>query len=251
MLERVYQHVIATIGQPVPADGFGSWPGLPESAGAVGRHFYVWLFLAAWPAAQRFYAARELPKDSWRSAANLGAMRAHRAVTGQSGLGLFDGLYGPALFLRGAMHKIGLLEYNRGRVALGNGACGHALGVHIGSERLDPATCDESFALAGEFFARHFPEEPVGLFSCESWLMDPQLAEYLPEDSNIVRFQRRFHLLPRGSGLVSDQMIREYVFGASRVPLDELPQETTLQRAYVEHLRSGRHWYQRDRLDVG
>lgn len=245
ILDRVYQEVRATIGQPVAAAGPRGWPGLPASAGAVGMHLYVWVFLAAWPAAQGFYADRGIPEHTWRTTSSLGeVMRAHRH-TGHSGLGLFDGLYGPPLQLRGAMYQLGLLSFNRGQVSLGNGACGHALGVHIGSEPLDPARCDESFALARTFFAQHFPEEPVALWSCQSWLMDPQLAKYLPGSSNIVRFQRRFHLLPRGSADVSDEEIRGYVFGGSEASLDELPLETTLHRAYVEHLRSGRHWYKR------
>jgi hypothetical protein len=42
--------------------------------------------------------------------------------------------------------------------------------------------------LAREFFGHHFPDEPVSHFVCHSWLLDPQLVEYLPERSNIVRF---------------------------------------------------------------
>jgi len=172
-------------------------------------------------------------------------MRAHRAITGVSGLGLFDGLYSPALEVRGAMYRLGLLVFNRGEVALGNGACGHALGVHIGTEPLESDGCDDSFAYAQTFFAQHFPDEPVSFYSCESWLLDPQLAEYLRETSNIVRFQRRFRLLPLDPRRISDETIREYAFSGSTVPIDELPQDTALRRAYVEHLRSGRHWYSR------
>ncbi len=84
--------------------------------------------------------------------------------------------------------------------------------------------------------------------------MDPQLADYLPERSNIVQFQRRFHLLPltpeEAERPQGDQGILGYVFGRSHngpaIPaalLDELPQDTTLQRAYVSHLRSGGHWH--------
>ena len=33
-------------------------------------------------------------------------------------------------------------------------------------------------------------------FVCHSWLLDPQLGEYLRPDSNIMRFQQRFDVLP-------------------------------------------------------
>jgi hypothetical protein len=89
----------------------------------------------------------------------------------------------------------------------------------------------------------------VAFFTCESWLMDPQLADYLPETSNIVRFQRRFEILPLTPAVErrarGDGDIAGYVFGGARDNLDDYPQETTLQRAYVAHRRSGGHWYAR------
>ncbi len=80
--------------------------------------------------------------------------------------------------------------------------------------------------------------------------MVDQLAAYLPEKSNIIRFQRRFEVFTdRGP---ADWAPLEHVFHrryeGPRVPdrlLDELPQETALQRAIVTHLRSGGHWYNR------
>ncbi len=257
VLERVYHHLLAKMGCGVPIEGFEGWPPLPVSTGAVGRHLYVWLYLAVLPEARRYQASREIPEDvTWVSLDGLGrGMRAHRAVTGEGGLGLFR-LWSPPLQLRGAEYRLGLLGFNRGAVSMGNGACGYVLGVHIPEGgKLEPDACEESFAAAREFFPRHFPEEPVSFFTCSSWLMDPQLAEYLPEGSNIVRFQRRFHLLPltpqEAASPEGDRAILGHVFGRYRQPdtlsevLDELPRDTTLQRAYVAHLRSGGHWHSR------
>jgi hypothetical protein len=52
--------------------------------------------------------------------------------------------------------------------------------------------CELSFEAAVDFFKRHLPAEKYRLAVCHSWLLDPQLAEYLPTDSNIIQFQRRF-----------------------------------------------------------
>jgi hypothetical protein len=118
------------------------------------------------------------------------------------------------------------------------------LGTHIPETGpLTPEACDASFRRAREFFARHFPEESYPIATCGSWLLDPQLAEYLPATSNIMRFQRRFHLTPVSWD--ADREIVEFVFRRSKPQLDELPQETTLQRAIVQHLRAGRHWFGR------
>lgn len=58
--------------------------------------------------------------------------------------------------------------------------------------RLDPAECDASFARAEEFFPRYFPEYDWAYYTCNSWLLDDDLKEFLPETSNILRFGSRF-----------------------------------------------------------
>jgi hypothetical protein len=126
--------------------------------------------------------------------------------------------------------------------------------VHIpGGERLDLDACIASMAEARAFFAAHFSDRPVACLACESWLMDPQLAAYLDPGANIVRFQRLFTILPlveeMGATSRGDADMLGYVFGhagdASLDHLDRLPQASTLQRAFVRHLRSGRHWHVR------
>jgi hypothetical protein len=116
--------------------------------------------------------------------------------------------------------------------------------VHIPSYSggLDPAACDASFTLAREFYATHYPEEPHRIAVCKSWLMDRQLATFLPETSNIVRFQQRFGIAytPEAPG---DRDTLEFVFRTPEVPLDQLPQRTTLERAVVHHLQTGGHFY--------
>ncbi len=115
------------------------------------------------------------------------------------------------------------------------------LAVHI------PATgamrhhlCGESFRKAAEFFRRYFPGFKFQAFTCDSWLLDAQLEKYLPEESNIVKFLREFYLLPVPDA--SERQTFERVFGRKYDNLDEAPQETSLQRAVVEHCKNGGHW---------
>src|SRR5262249_13055026 len=97
--------------------------------------------------------------------------------------------------------------------------------------------------------ARCFPRTRYRYVHCHSWLLDPQLAEYLPADSNIVAFQRRFRRLPARLGVADDDLaVLAFVFERDRTPLqpgelDALPQRTALQRAIVTHLKVGRHWH--------
>ncbi|HVX45618.1 MAG TPA: acyltransferase domain-containing protein [Mycobacteriales bacterium] len=256
VLDRVYQHMIATMGDPAPREGFFGWPAVSDRRDPVSRHLYVWLFLAVLPRVRRYHAEHHVPDDvSWASLGCLGSsMASDMRLTGQSGL---DRVWSPPLAFRGALYSLGRLAFERIAAApegadfppLPPGTC--AIGTHIpGGTPLDPQACDESFALARTFLTDNFADQPAA-FLCHSWLLDPQVAEYLPAESNIVRFQRRFTLAPNQHE-PSHNEILEYVFKrrnhGPEVPDDvlaELPQDTALQRAYVTHLQSGRRWYAR------
>jgi len=116
---------------------------------------------------------------------------------------------------------------------------------------LDPAACDASFARAVAFF-RARGDETTAAFECHSWLLDPQLAEYLPAESNILNFQRHFELTdaattdaPVDGATEGDHAVAKFVF---RRPLADLPTiapATTLERAALTHLAAGRHWHER------
>ena len=51
---------------------------------------------------------------------------------------------------------------------------------------LDRDECISSFRKAREFYQGNLP------FICDSWLLDPELGRVLPENSNILEFQRLF-----------------------------------------------------------
>lgn len=256
VLDRIYQEMVATMGHAAPSDGFFGWPPITDKPDAVARHLYVWLFLATVPLVRRYHAEHGVPDDvSWESLSCLGsAMAEARRLSGASGL---DGVWSPPLAFRGALYPVGRLTFERIKpVADGSdfpplppGTC--AIGTHIpATTPLEPRACDASFASARDFVVNHFPDRPAA-FICHSWLLDPQLAEYLHAESNLVRFQRRFTLAPNQFESSDNQILR-FVFErrnehreVAEDVLAELPQDTTLQRAYVTHLRSGRHWHAR------
>jgi hypothetical protein len=75
---------------------------------------------------------------------------------------------------------------------------------------------------------------------CTSWLLDEQLTEYLPASSNIIQFQRRFHLVP--GGLASDTTVLEAVRAGRPSGSGVMAPRTRLDNAVVTHLRTGNHW---------
>jgi hypothetical protein len=135
------------------------------------------------------------------------------------------------------------------------------LGVHIpaggdppGNGAMTDEACAKSFAAARAFFPRHYPEHAPRAFTSTTWLLDPQLAAYLPETSNIVRFQRRFHLLPVPGAGPAQHFERVFGFGAKApagpAEIDALEQAasrggraaTAVERALLEHARHGGRW---------
>jgi hypothetical protein len=196
----------------------------------VDGYFYVHVFLAALPAVRAQHAALGIPDHISRATlADLGnKMAIFRRTHGVGGLDRQSWL---SRHFRGTLYRLGRLQFDM---------LGPDLDVHIPEDGpLDPAGCDESFGAARPFFARYFGNTYRSAI-CRSWLLDDQLAEYLPETSNIIRFQRRF----RATGQVEDgdHDILEFVFRRHPDDLGELPQRTGLQRAIVAHLQAGRHW---------
>jgi hypothetical protein len=199
-----------------------------------------------------YHASRGVPKDvSIATLADLGRnVRVHRKRYGIGGLGT---AFWHLLHFRGAIYDLGRLQVERSRLRADLAGNMSAAGVparegdlvlslHIPdfSGPLTPEACDASIERAKAFFPTHFPEEHYVAAVCHSWLLDPQLREYLAETSNIIRFQDRFSLGDHQHD--ADRSIVQFVFGPTPAELDELPQRSSLERAIVGHLMAGRHW---------
>ena len=243
LLEHLYAQVIER-ERPVVEP---PWPAPFPDDDPLTHFFHLYVFLAAVPDVLRLHGDRGIPADvSWATLRDVWLqVDNYRQRHGRYG---FDGAFWIWQHFRGVIYRLGRLEFNFFEVVFDPGSSAAfargdpALGVHIPAYGpLDPDACDASFGLAKAFFRRHFPEHPFAVATCGSWLLDPQLASYLPESANIIRFQRRFTAVPDWSRVADDDVLR-FVFGSVPGSLDELPQETTLQRAIVTHLRAGQHW---------
>jgi hypothetical protein len=112
-----------------------------------------------------------------------------------------------------------------------------ALYVHIpGGGPLAHELCGTSFARAMEFFPRYFPDRPYVCFCCDSWVLNSALQELLPDNSNMVRFQREMYLLPH---VTNDDMLMQVVFGGIPEDPSTCPRETALQRALLDRFERG------------
>lgn len=255
VLSALASGVERDLEQPVPSTGFKSWPTVLASSSPVGLFVAAWALLANLPKVLELHAEHGVPEDV--SAATFsalgGVMGTHRHIFGRPGVGLMP-LWSPPLRFRGAEYQIGRHSFTRAHLGIGDGVSGHVLMIHIPPiGPLDAQSSQESIAAATRMFDSWYPDEPRTAFVCTSWLLDPQLAEYLPAESNILRFQRRFTLLPLLPPADPSEGDRELMrLGLQVAPPDgaltaedlaRVPQQTTLQRAFVTHLRAGRHWH--------
>ncbi|HLI45008.1 MAG TPA: acyltransferase domain-containing protein [Acidimicrobiales bacterium] len=257
-LEREVHRLVAAMGDPDARRGV--WPSFEGERHPVAlRCHFIHVALATMPFTLAWRAARGEPEaTAIESLADVARhMAIHRRVHGCTGI---EAAWWVTLALRAELTDLGRLQFNRLTLQVSDQAPpwyppevaaemgpgfrpgDPCLGIHIPEGApLDHAAVEASLERAAEYFGRHYPVGQRRVATCVSWLLDDQLADYLPETSNIVMFQRRFELLP--GFFDGDASILEFVFRvAADHPLDRLAQRTTLERAVVAHLRAGRHW---------
>ncbi|MEA4824292.1 MAG: hypothetical protein VB111_09295 [Clostridiaceae bacterium] len=111
------------------------------------------------------------------------------------------------------------------------------ISVHIpAGADISDAGRHAAYGEARTIFRACFPEYAFRGFACWSWLMDPQLCAMLP-NSKIAAFQGEFIRLPNRWG---GDAVFEYVFPAPFSSLDDLPENTTLERRVKTHYLDGK-----------
>ena len=115
------------------------------------------------------------------------------------------------------------------------------LSVHIPADgKLTPSLVEASLAQALDFCHRYFPNKRFKAFVCHTWLFNTQLQMFLPENSNILAFQKLFRIMmehPDGYCLFS------FVFDQPACPLEKLQPKTRFQQLVLDHVKAGKKLY--------
>ena len=115
------------------------------------------------------------------------------------------------------------------------------ISVHIPSGAdISEKTCLENYEKALKFFEKYYPECKIKAFMCHSWLMDPELATFLPETSNILSFQKFYNVVPTKS---AGEEVMTFVFGKRPDDLNDLPENSTLTRNLKKRYLEGKPIY--------
>lgn len=130
------------------------------------------------------------------------------------------------------LFRIGELEFEK---CIKDGKC--MVDMHIPSDALlTRENCLDSIQKSKAFFEKYdkrFVDVP---YTCESWLLSPVLKELLPENARIIQFQNMFQIDHVDK---EDQSFMEWVFKRNDIPVEDLPESTSLQRKIKSHLQQG------------
>ncbi len=126
-------------------------------------------------------------------------------------------------------------DYEKDGVKL-TGGVSRVIDVHIPRDGtpLDKESCDKAYAMAREFYKDEVGENAP--FICHSWLLFPENKNLLSEKSNIYRFISEYDIVDFGYDEGGDLW---RLFDTNEVNPDRLPTDTSMRRAYVEHLKNG------------
>jgi hypothetical protein len=236
-------------------EGMVPLPRLRETDDPLSRYFYVFVYLAVRYALECFHAEHGVdPSVTALSLTDLGRnMAVHRWRHPSSGG--FEDYDWLSIHFTGGIYALGRLQFQRAHLGTRTGAAISAAGfdaeprepvlsLHI-PRFFGPLTVglvDAALVEAVHFFAEHFPDERYRYAVCKSWLLDPQLAGHLPAGSNIRAFGDRLtHAYTDTEA--DDAGTLQFVFPDSTRPRAELPRSSRLQRAIIDHLDAGGHWY--------
>lgn len=93
-----------------------------------------------------------------------------------------------------------------------------------------------SYLLAREILNEAFPAWFNAPVFCQSWLLSLNLKQLLPESSRILGFQRSFRI---ESVEQAKSGVLLWVYKKRDIPIDELPEDTSLQRSLKTFLKAG------------
>ncbi len=220
---------------------------LEAVAQETGIHKYtIWMlfFIALTPHARQRYAARHLPNSIfYNSMSDLKykLLECHKlhGVWGTMAADWYPRFFALTRFALGRLQfETTTLqeEYEKNGRQLSKDDI--VVNIHIPSSGpLRHEDCLDAYRQAAAFFQADFPGCPVA-FVCNSWLLYPAHRPLLPAQSNIVKFMDDFEILSIREDAEGRNLWR--IFNVDyHGDWHCLPQETTLQKAYVSLLKNG------------
>ena len=183
----------------------------------------------------------------------------HKARTGEDGV--FE-LHWLIHHMNMSIFKIGRLQYqllfwyfpyasyNNNGIKLYFGK--KVINMHIPrGEKLVYEDCVKSVEMAQEFLKKYFPDFPNDRYMCYSWLLYTGNKNFMPENSNILKFQSMFEIVHEkeepqpaylwlyGQKLKNADLMKNKKETGNYGFIDQLPQNSSLQRSTIDYIKNG------------
>lgn len=212
-------------------------------------HYTLWMLLLIEAAApmERVFAEKHIPqKLFWETFSDL-RCKALECYENYGVWGTFVAFWYPIFYSQDIV-KLGRMEYEnavyrreepyeKNGILLQKGDPVKHIHIPSSGEPFSREARLASYKKAYEFFREELQGRPLACL-CHSWLLDPAIPHILPESSNIVSFQKDFHIISTEESAEFHDCWR--VFGAaSQRPLEQLPEDTSMRRAFKKYLLSG------------
>lgn len=97
--------------------------------------------------------------------------------------------------------------------------------------------CAESIRDARAFFRKFYPAYADCRYTTNTWLLEPRLGEILAPESNIMQFQSLFNIYDRYD---CRSEVLKRIFGEEKEDLNAYTPTTSLARAVIDYLKSGK-----------
>lgn len=219
---------------------------MAESSGLSPYTVWLLMLIEASQNAREAYRQGGTPDELfWATFADL-RYKAIECKENYNVWGTFVAFWYPIFYSRSIV-KLGRLEFENSKYAFNEEYTknGYTLkkgdnvkSIHIPSsgEPFDKKARLESYRVAYEYFKDELNGGPL-FCVCHSWLLYPEYGKILDEKSNIVSFQKDFDIVDFEAGDFEDAW---RLYGAEHNrPTAELPERTSMQRAFKKHLLAG------------
>lgn len=165
------------------------------------------------------------------------------------------------LHMNMSIFKIGRLQYQKMLYYMPNTYNKNGVSIKMGDkiwnvhicrgEKLDYEACEKSFQTAQEFIRKYYPDYPDNKFMCHSWLLYPTNKEFMPENSNILKFPDLWEVISHREDPASAYRWLYSVRYKNKVLLknkkktgsygctEKLPQNTVMQKNGIEYIKNG------------
>lgn len=196
--------------------------------------------------ARRYYAEKGLSDALWHGAMvdlkyKLEECRDVWGICGTFVESWFDGFFAIKRFALGRL-QFEVVPFKRSYEKDGKKLLPDSpvINVHIPrtGTPLDGESCDKAFSLAADFFKSELGDTPTA-FVCHSWLLYGANKDILPQKSNVRAFMERFDLLESHDYGDDHPDLWRLFDRPFTGDFDRLPYDSSLRRAYVDHLKAG------------